>query len=237
MIALAQLLTGPNGSGNRARKAAGLALVSASVLLAAVAGAVASQGLLRIAATVGAAAAGLAMLVKALEALVLRNQEQIEETLMEQLVQHLPPSWYLLGGLRLPSPWGEVVEAWAVVVAPGGLAIIHPFAGAGELIPYGHVWLIRQGKRTRMVPSPAAQCCEVAEALRDLLGDHVPLIKPLVVLTDLQSTYQPTASAATVVGAPHLPAAVLTTLGPGSLSGASAFDVAAYLSQYSTERG
>ena len=235
MIALAQLLTGPNGTGNKARKAAGLALVSASVLLAGVAGAATGQGLLRIAAATGAAAAGLAMLVKALEALALRNQELMEDALIEQLVRHLPPTWYLLGGLRVPSPWGEVVEAWAVVVAPGGVVVIQPCAEAGELIPYGHVWLVRQGARARMVPSPTVRCCEVAEALRDLLGDHVPVVEALVVLTDLQSTYQPTVSAATVVGAPHLPAAVLTTLGPRSLAGGGAFDVAAYLCQYSGE--
>lgn len=236
MIALAQLLTSPNGTGSKARKAAGLALVSASVLLAGIAGAAAGQGLLRVAAATGAVAASLAMLLQGLEALALRNRELMEEALTEQLVRHLPPTWYVLGGLRLPAPWGEVVEAWAVVVAPGGVAVIQPFAEAGELIPYGHVWLVRRGKYTRMLPSPAAQCCEVAEAMRDLLGDHVPVIKPLVVLTDLQSTYQPTVSAATVVGAPHLPAAVLMTLGPGSLAGGSGFDVAAYLCQYSGER-
>ncbi|HWI51010.1 MAG TPA: hypothetical protein VNT01_02565, partial [Symbiobacteriaceae bacterium] len=147
-----------------------MALVSAAGSVAAVAVFMVQPGLIRLAAVSVATLLLVLVLVKLLEADYYRRRAEAEQQVVHGLVSRLPQQWYVLGDLELEPSWLEPVQVWATVVGPGGVAVIQPCSEQGELTPYGHLWMVGRGKHVRAIPSPAAEACTAAEALREILG-------------------------------------------------------------------
>lgn len=204
MAALAQLLTTTRRAGDRARRARGAALLAGAGTVASVGVAIAFPGAARL---VGAAAATALLalaLAKLLDADGHQRRARAETRLLGALVAQLPQRWYVLGDLEIEPSWLEPVQIWAVVVGPGGVAVVHPCAEEGDLTPFGHIWMVERRGQVRTIPSPAAQACTEVEALREALGtEQIPII-PVVVLTDVQSLFHQAETGAEVVGMPHV---------------------------------
>ncbi|HYF77398.1 MAG TPA: NERD domain-containing protein [Symbiobacteriaceae bacterium] len=203
MAVLAQLLTSTRRAGDRARRAQGAALLAGAGVVAAAGVAVAFPGVVRPICACAATALLVFALVKLLEADGCQRQAKAEARLLGALVAQLPQRWYVLGDLEIEPSWLEPVQIWAVVVGPGGVAVVHPCAEEGDLTPFGHIWMVERRGRVRTIPSPAAQACTEVEALREVLGtEQIPIV-PVVVLTDVQSLFHQAETGADVVGIPH----------------------------------
>jgi hypothetical protein len=173
-------------------------------MVAAAGVAVAFPGVMRLVSACAVTALLMLAVAKLLEADGYQRQARAEARLLGALVAQLPQRWYVLGDLRIEPSWLEPVHIWAVVVGPGGVAVVHPCAEEGDLTPFGHVWMVERRGRVRTIPSPAAQACTQVEALREVLGtEQIPIV-PVVVLTDVQSLFHQMETGADVVGLPHV---------------------------------
>lgn len=213
MVALAHLLTAPRRAGDRARRAQGAALLAGAGAVTAVGLAAAFPGPARLAGAAAATALLVLALAKLLRADRLQRQARAEARLLGTLVAQLPQRWYVVGDLEIEPSWLEPVQVWAVVVGPGGVAVIHPCGEEGELTPFGHIWMVEQRGRVRTIPSPAAQACTAVEALREVIGTEQIPILPVVVLMEMQSVFHQTETGAEVVGMPHAVAGLRYQLG------------------------
>ncbi|MDF2626926.1 MAG: hypothetical protein K0R39_757 [Symbiobacteriaceae bacterium] len=224
-------MTTTHRAGDRVRRAQGAALLAGAGMVAAVAVAVASPGLLRLVGAVAATALLVLALAKLLDADRFQQQARAEARLLGALVAQLPPHWYVLGDLEIEPSWLEPVQVWAVVVGPGGVAVIQPCGEEGALTPFGHIWMVERRGKVRSIPSPAAQACTALEALREVLGtEQIPII-PVVVLTDMQSIFHQVETGADVVGLPHAAAGLRSKLG-GKQQIWDPLQLAAFLTHY-----
>jgi hypothetical protein len=160
------------------------------------------------------------------------RRERLEQQLLFTLVRGLPPSWYVLGDLQVEPSWMEPVRIWAAVVSPGGVAVVQPCTEVGDVMPLGHLWAVGRGRRTRTIPSPAAEACTAVEALREVVGTDVIPIVPVVALTDLTGVFHKAETGAHVVGAPHVAAGLQRYLA-GSPKIWDAFQLSTFLARYS----
>lgn len=231
VVVLAHLMTTTHRTGDLARRSAGLAVIAAAGLVAAVGVAVAQPGLLRLVGAASGTVFLLLFLAKWSEAYDLRRREQTEVDLIRRLAAGLPEQWYVLADLELEPSWLEPVRIWAVVVGPGGVAVVQPCAEEGDLTPYGHIWMVGRGRRVRAIASPAAAACTAAEALSEVIGSEVIPVVPVVALTNLDSVFHKAETGALVVGAPHLAEGLQRRLGVGQRIWDS-LHLAAFLSHY-----
>lgn len=208
-----------------------MALVAAAGFIAAAGVAVAQPGVARLVAASLATGLFVLWLVESLEAAYFRQRASAERQLLRGLVARLPDRWYVLGDLELEPSWLEPVRVWAVVVGPGGLAVVQPCTEQGELTPHGHLWMVSRGGAVRTIPSPAAEAGTAAEALREILGvDLIPVV-PVVALTDINSVFHQGETGAQVVGGPHLADGLQRRLGAARHVW-DGLQLAAYLSRY-----
>jgi hypothetical protein len=166
------------------------------------------------------------------QAAQVRRRARMSDGLAYSLAAQLPGDWYVLSDLVLQPSWGVRIHIWAVVVAGGGVAVLHPCGEAGDLYPMGHVWMVGRGRTGRVIPSPAGVCWGAAEALKEFVPFAGIPISPLVVLTDLSSVYHPAGAGAPVVGAPHVAAALQRMLAGQILPPADLARLAADLCRY-----
>lgn len=230
---LALVLTTARSARDDGRPGLGLALLAAAGSLGGAGAALFAQGLgLRLAGGSLAAAFLALALIKLWEYRTHQNRVEDSMQLLQSLAAQLPEGWYVLNDLWLKPAWGEPVQVPAVVLGPGGIAVLHLCHDEGHLIPIGHVWMVGQGAEVRAVPSPAAQCAAAADALREALGQPGLPVKPVVVLCDLRSVYHPKETGAVVVGAPHAGEAIRRCLGETVIERRDVFGLAARLSQF-----
>lgn len=233
MAALALVLTTARSAKDDGRPGLGLALLAAAGSFGAAGAAVYGQGLaLRLTGGSLAAAFLTFALVKLWEYRTLQNRIEDGMQLLQSLAAQLPDGWYLLNDLRLQPAWGEPVQVPAVVLGPGGVAVLHLCRDEGHLIPFGGVWMAGQGADVRAIPSPAAQAVAAADALRETLGQPGLPVWPVVVLCDLNSVYHPKETGAIVVGAPHAAGAIRRCLAEPVINRRDVFGIAARLSQF-----
>lgn len=228
---MAHLLTTTYRTRDRARRETGMALLGAAGLTLTAGAAALFPGLPRLFAVPAAAVLLLFVLAKLLQADEYRQKARREDQLLSRLVAHLPDRWYVLGDLQVEPSWQEPVQIWAVVVGPGGLAVIQPCAEAGTVTPFGHLWMVERSGRVRTIPSPAAQASTAVEALREVLGTETISVEPVVALTDLNSVFHKAETGAHVVGAPKLAAGLQRRLG-GRRQVWDPLQLAAYLTHY-----
>lgn len=231
MVVLAYLLTTTSRADDRARRAQGAALLAGAGAVAAVGAAVAVPGFGRLAGAAAATALLVLALAKLADADRRQRQARAEARLLGALVAQLPQRWYVITDLEIEPSWLEPVRIWGVVVGPGGLAVVHPCAEEGELTPFGHVWMVERRGRMRAIPSPAAQACTEAEALREVLGTEQIPIMPVVVLTDVESLFHQAETGADVVGLPHTAMGLRGKLG-GSQQIWDPLQLATFLTHY-----
>lgn len=233
MAVLALVLTTAPLAGEQVRRGLGLALMAgAGSLVSAVVAAASSWPAVRLPAGTMAAAFLVLALVKVSEYCVHRRRDANSQYLLQSLAGQLPEGWYLLGDLRLTDLTGEPLHAWGVVLGPGGLAVLQLCTDEGHLIPFGHVWMAGRGAEIHTIPSPAAHCAQVAEAIRARVGHAGLPVWPVVVLADLHSVYHPKQTGALVVGAPHAAPAIRRCLEAQALAPGAVLSLATKLSHF-----
>jgi hypothetical protein len=230
---VARVLTPLHSVVRRAHRSAGLALAGAGGLLLALRWTGTDTGVAQMAGAALTTALTLLCGSQLVQALRSWRQARREAWLFTGLAHNLPQSWYLLGDLQLPAMAGERLPVWAVAITPGGLVVIHLCSEEGVFFPSGAVWVVERGRTARAIPSPTQQCSRAAGALREVLclPVNVP-IWPLVVLTDPGGVYHPAGRDALVIGAPHLPGAVLRCGRASVIPPREALRLAADLARY-----
>jgi hypothetical protein len=229
---LAQVLTAGSSAGVTGNRSAAMALLGAALIALAIAASLIAHGLVRAAVASVTTASLVFWLVKQGQASRERRRRAVRDELLYALALQLPGDWYLLSDLTLSPSWGVTINVWAVVVAPGGVAVLHTCDAAGEVHPMGHVWLVRQGRTARVIPSPAAICWGAAEALKECMPFEGVSVRPAVVLTDTASIYYPVRTGAPVVGAPHAAGAIRQLLAGNRLAPSDVARLAADLCRF-----
>lgn len=207
----------PRNAHQAVRRAAGTAALGAAGALLGLAGAAAATGLAQ-AVLIGLVAPSLLLAgTQAQQAVAYRREAALEEEILSELAMALPPDWYLLSDLHLPSSWGEQVPVRGLLVGPGGLVVVEPCTAGGQIHPAGGVWVATRAGRPRVIPSPINRCRAAAEAVREAVGDRRSLpLHMVVALADETAVYHPIQSEVAVVGGMHLARALLR-MGQGAL--------------------